>query len=145
MSFTSLFIGRDDELGLLRGLRSKHSASLVTLTGRRRIGKSIDVDPAEIVYDNPYFQRSTTRQPGCQIDYLIQTKHGSLYACEMKFTRKEIGMDVVHEVADKLRRLRIPRNMSTRPILIHASSVSPAVVESEFFASIVNIADLLKY
>jgi AAA+ ATPase superfamily predicted ATPase len=40
MSKTSLFFGRQRELGLLKDLLKKKSASLVVIKGRRRIGKS---------------------------------------------------------------------------------------------------------
>lgn len=36
----SSFIGRKEEIGLLRGLLEKNSASLAVIYGRRRIGKS---------------------------------------------------------------------------------------------------------
>ena len=35
-----MFIGRKEELNVLNNLKQKKSASLVTITGRRRIGKS---------------------------------------------------------------------------------------------------------
>lgn len=55
----------------------------------------------DIVYDNPFFQNKTTRQKGCQIDFLIQTKFNTLYVVEIKFTRKQISSDVIEEVQEK--------------------------------------------
>lgn len=113
------------------------------LSNRVRLHELLGVDSREIVYDNPYFRRATSRAPGCQIDYLIQTGFGTLFVVEAKFTKREIGPGIIKEVQDKIQRLRPPRGYSVRPVLIHASGVHEAVVESELFASIVDFCDLL--
>lgn len=114
------------------------------LSNRGRLQELLEIDGREVVYDNPYFRRATTRVPGCQIDYLVQTGFGTLYVCEAKFTRRELGPGIIKEVQDKIQRLRVPRGCSVRPVLVHTGGVSEAVLESEFFASIIDFCDLLE-
>ncbi len=100
-----------------------------------------DVD--EIIYDNPYFQRTTKYHLGCQIDYMIQTKFNTLYVCEIKFSQEKIGKKVIEEVKEKINRLHTPKKFSFRPVLIHVNGVMDSVVESDFFAKIIDFGELL--
>ena len=61
----------------------------------------------------------------------------SLFVCEIKFTRGELGQEVITAMAGKLESLKVPRSMSLRPVLVHCGDVSEAVVQSRFFAHIV--------
>jgi AAA+ ATPase superfamily predicted ATPase len=103
----------------------------------------LGVPAEEIVFSNPYFQKKTKTHPGCQIDLLIQTKFNSLYVCEIKFSRSEVTASVVEEVKQKINRLNIPKNFSYRPVLIHVNGVNEAVVESGYFAKIIDFGQLL--
>ena len=94
-------------------------------------------------FANPYFQRKQTRYAGCQIDYLIQTRE-SIYACEVRFSKNRIGLGVVDEMKDKLKKLRAPKYVSRRAVLIHVNGVQNSVVESGFFSSIIDFSELLE-
>ncbi len=107
------------------------------------IVKLLGVPPEEIVFSNPYFQKTTKIHPGCQIDLLIQTKFNCMYVCEIKFSRSEIKASVIDEVKQKISRLNIPKNFSYRPILIHVNGVNDAVVDSGYFAKIIDFGQLL--
>ena len=96
-----------------------------------------------MIYDNPYFQRATKTHPGCQIDYLIQSKINTLYICEIKFSKDPIGLSVVKEVQQKMDRIAKPKSFSMRPILIHVNGVTDAVMESDFFAKIMDFGMFL--
>ena len=65
--------------------------------------------------DNPFFQRPTTKQAGCQIDYMIQTKYNTLYICEIKFSKNPLGSELIQEVQQKIDRLERPKGFSCRP------------------------------
>jgi hypothetical protein len=41
---------------------------------RLAIFERLHIDPNDVLYDNPFFQRKTLRHAGCQIDYLIQIR-----------------------------------------------------------------------
>lgn len=114
------------------------------LNNRHAIFHRLGLDPNDIIYDNPFFQRKTQRQRGCQIDYLIQTRDRSLYVCEIKFSRNTISAAVAQELRDKLTRLEIPRNMSYRPVLIHAGALSDGLEEGDFFAATIDIGQFLQ-
>ncbi len=103
----------------------------------------IGLNPSEVLYDNPYFQRATKTHPGCQVDYLIQTKFNTLYICEIKFSKGPIGASVIRSVRQKMERIAKPKNFSRCPILIHVNGVTDAVLESDFFAKIIDFGQFL--
>lgn len=104
----------------------------------------LGVSPEDLLIANTYFQTAGIRKRGCQIDYLIQTRFRYLYACEVKFRQGVVGTEVIEEVEEKLRRLQLPRGFSCRPVLIHVNGVSKDVVDSGYFARIIDLSDLLK-
>jgi len=114
------------------------------LNNRHQIHRLLKLHPEEIIIDGPYFQRSTVRHPGCQIDYLIQTKFDSLYVCEVRFSKYGIKREIIDEVKTKIARLKKPRNFSIRPVLIQVNGISEALEESEYFASIINFGQLFE-
>jgi AAA+ ATPase superfamily predicted ATPase len=115
----------------------------LVLNNQKKIIKLLNIPPEEIVFYNPYFQRSTHAHKGCQIDLLIQTKFNSLYICEIKFWKTQIGLSIIEEVQEKIDRLQIPKNFSYRPVLIHVNGVQEDVVDSGYFSSIVDFSELL--
>lgn len=106
--------------------------------------KILGVSPEDLLIANTYFQTAGTRKRGCQIDYLIQTRFRYLYACEVKFRQGVVGTEVIEEVEEKLRRLQLPRGFSCRPVLIHVNGVSEDVVDSGYFARIIDLSELLR-
>lgn len=113
------------------------------LSNRKLIHKLLDIRAEDIISEGPYFQRKTARQPGCQIDYLIQTKFDCLYVCEIKFSKYEIKKDIIDVMDEKISRLKMPRYFSCRPVLIHVNGISEELEESQYFAKIINFDWLL--
>lgn len=99
---------------------------------------ALNIASEEVIYNNPFFQKPTKTRQGCQIDYLIQTRFNTLYVCEIKFSTDPITAKIITEVQEKIHRLKIPRGFSIRPVLIHVNGVSNAIIESGFFAHIVD-------
>jgi hypothetical protein len=97
----------------------------------------------EMIFSAPYLQTARTRRKCCQIDYLIQIRFNSIYICEVKFSQNKIGMEVINEVQEKLKVLQLPRGFSFRPILIHFNGVDEKVIDSGFFARIINFCEFL--
>jgi hypothetical protein len=114
------------------------------LNNRAILHEILGIKPEEIVYDNPFFQRKTTLQQGCQIDYLIQTRYDTLYICEIKFSRHPVKIDVITEVKEKTNRLKMPRHISRRPVLIHVNGVSEDVLESQYFSNVIDFGQMLE-
>ena len=113
------------------------------LNSRSEIWQRLGVEGSDIVADNPYFQRPTTKTPGCQIDYLIQDRFGTLWVCEAKFSKSPLGAAVVKEMRNKLARLKRPRNFSVRPVLIYAGDIKDAIEDSGLFARVIDATTLL--
>lgn len=115
----------------------------LVLSNRKLIHKLLDIRPEDIISEGPYFQRKTARQPGCQIDYLIQTKFDCLYLCEIKFSKYEIKKEIINEVDEKILRLKRPRYFSCRPVLIHVNGIQEELENSEYFVKIISFSNLL--
>ena len=95
----------------------------------------------EIVADNPYIQKSSSRKKGCQIDYLIQTNQRNLFVCEFKFNRREIGQEIIPTMKDKLKAFSVPRGFAKIPVLFHLGDISESVYSSNYFYRIIDISD----
>ena len=88
----------------------------------------------------PYVQAQTKRHSGCQIGLLIQTQR-TLMVVEIK-RRKEIGYEVVEEVAEKLKSLAYDRSLSVRTALVYDGRLSPRVEADRFFDFIIPVDKL---
>lgn len=122
-------------LGLhFESLVLNNQASLISLLG---------LLPEDIVFGNPFFQRKSSRHPGCQIDYMVQTVQQVLYVCEIKFHQKAIEPSVIDELDDKLSRLEYPKGFSIRTVLIHVNGVTDSLIDSQYFSHIIDFGELL--
>jgi hypothetical protein len=92
--------------------------------------------------EGPFFQTSNSRQPGCQIDYMVQTRFHNLYLCEIKFSRKPIAFDIIAEMDKKIKNLRVPKNFSIRPVLIHVNGVDDSVLDERYFDKVIDFVNL---
>lgn len=89
----------------------------------------------------PYFQRKTQRSKPCQIDLLIETKY-TVYVCEIKF-RKMISKAVINEVQEKIERLKLPKGISVRPVLIYNGGLAAGIEKEGFFDRLLHFDALL--
>jgi uncharacterized protein len=115
----------------------------LVLKNRKQIFKILGIDPAHIVANNPFFQRTTVKQKSCQIDFLIQTRFNTLYVCEIKFSKNAISIDVIESVQEKIKHLAKPRGFSCFPVLIHVNGVNDAVIDQGYFIQIIDLSELL--
>ncbi len=115
----------------------------IVLKNRLAIFERLHIDPSDVLYDNPFFQRKTQRQHGCQIDYLIQVRQKTLYVCEIKFSKNAVPATVITDMQEKIARLSMPRHMSYRSVLIHAGAVADSIAEQEYFSSVIDFGELL--
>lgn len=116
----------------------------LVINNLKSLCKILGINLHEISNAGPFFQRATQRQKGCQIDLMIQTKHNTLYLCEIKFKTSEVTGSVIEEMEKKINNLSAPKGFSIRPILIHVNGVSQAVKESELFAEILDFSNFLE-
>lgn len=115
----------------------------LVLNNRKHLKEHLSISPENVIFDNPFFQKNTSSHKGCQIDYMVQTKYHSLFLCEIKFSKDKIGLDVITEFQEKIRRLSTPKNFSIWPVLIHVNGTTEAVQKSGFFSKIINFGDFL--
>lgn len=116
----------------------------LVLNNRKIIQTMLGVKSDDIISENPYFQRNTSKQKGCQIDYMIQTRDNSLYVCEIKFSKNKVGYQIVNEIQQKINALNGIKRMSYRPVLIHVGGVTKDVETSDYFIKIIDFCDLIK-
>lgn len=116
----------------------------LVLNSRQALHAALHLDANSVVTENPYFQTATVSQRGCQIDFMIQSRFSSLYVCEIRFSAKPVGAGVIKEVQQKIDCLKRPKNFSCRPVLVHINGVSPEVLDSDYFAAIVDMSELLR-
>lgn len=115
----------------------------LVLSNHYKIIQLLGIREEDIIFDNPYFQRKTQRVPGCQVDYMIQTRQDTVYVIEIKFNREAIGMKIIDDMQEKLKNLKLPKHISKRPVLIHINGVKEQVIDSLFFAKIIDFESVL--
>lgn len=115
----------------------------LVLNNRKSLKEHLNLSSEAVIFDNPYFQKNKNDSLGCQIDYMIQTKYNSLYLCEIKFSKDKIGMEVIDQIQEKIKRLAAPKGFSIWPVLIHVNGVTEGLEKSGFFSKIINFGDFL--
>jgi len=113
----------------------------IVLNHLKEIITRLKISSANIISAAPYFQKNTKRTKWCQIDLLIHTKY-TLYVCEIKF-KKQIGLEVLGEVMEKIVRLKIPKTLTVRPVLIYEGALSANIEKENFFSDLINMSDFL--
>jgi AAA+ ATPase superfamily predicted ATPase len=112
------------------------------LKNRSLIYRALGIHAQDIVIDNPYFQKATDRKKGCQIDYLIQMHSHTLFVCEVKMRRRELGLEVIETMKTKIASLALPKGFGISPVLLHLGPISDALLSNPYFYRIIDIADL---
>lgn len=112
------------------------------LKNRSLFYKALGIHAQDIVLDNPYIQKDSGRKKGCQIDYLIQTRSNTLFVCEVKMRRRELGLEVIDSMKAKIAAFSFPKGFGISPVLFHLGPVSDALLSSRYFYRIVDIADV---
>jgi uncharacterized protein len=115
----------------------------LVLNHRELIWPHLPINPNDIVIDGAFFQNTTKRQAGCQIDYLIQTRFNNLFICEIKFQRDAINTSIIKEVETKINRISKPNNVSCFPVLIHVNGITDALIDSNYFSAIIDFSTLI--
>lgn len=101
----------------------------------------LGLDRTLVLSAAPYYQPSTKRGEGCQIDLLIQTKR-TLYVVEIK-RKHEIDASVIDEVVTKVKRLKRRPDFSVRTALVYCGHLSRQVEAEGYFDKVINADDLL--
>jgi hypothetical protein len=105
------------------------------------ICKKINIHQETLISASPYFQNKTAKQDSCQCDLIIRSQH-ALYVCEIKF-KKKISNDVIDDVAQRIEKLTIPKNLSLHKVLIYEGDLSQQVTSSGYFDHLIQFSDFL--
>lgn len=135
--YEDLFLEDLPEWNTIIGLQFEN----LILNNLRSIQHLLQIPSSTVLSAAPYFQHATQRRRGCQVDLLIQCKY-SIYICECKFGKK-ISSKVIEEVMEKIDRLRIPKGVSIRPVLIYQGELSPKIEQANFFTNLISFEQLL--
>ena len=101
----------------------------------------LGVERSLVLSAAPYVQRGTKRGEGCQIDLLVQTPR-TVYVVEIK-RRREIGAEVMDEVMEKVRRLKVAKGVSVRTALVYDGRLSPRIEAEHGFDVVIPANRLL--
>lgn len=115
----------------------------LVINNKNLLIKLLGIDFNDVQICNPYFQKANSKQRGCQIDFLIQTKTNVLYVCEIKFSKNSLDSAVISEMKEKLQNLSVPKSFSVVPVLIHVNGVSESVIEADYFYKIIDFERFL--
>ena len=70
------------------------------------------------MYENPFFQKKTTKQLGCQIDYLIQTAFRTFFVFEFKFSKTSwTGIPIIAANMDTIGTFEMAKVLSKHQML----------------------------
>ncbi len=111
---------------------------------RKMLWSLLGLSAEDVLMDGPFFQNPTARQQGCQIDYMLQARFHNIYVCEVKFSKNPIGFRVIKDMEEKIRRLKIPKFCSIRPVLIHINGVEERVLDEGYFDKMIDFGQFLK-
>ena len=92
---------------------------------------------AQILSAAPWRQNASRdgKRPGVQMDLLVQTRR-SICVVEIK-RRREIGREVIDEVAGKVERIPRKRGVSVRAALVYDGHLAPIVEADGYFDAII--------
>lgn len=113
----------------------------LVLNNLKQIVKMLEISPESLQSASPYFQNTNKTKLGCQVDLLLQTKY-TTYLCEVKFG-KMIGTEIIPEMIEKIERLKIPKTVSLRPVLIYQGELSKQLIKENFFSKCIPFENFL--
>ena len=66
----------------------------------------------------------------------------TLFVCEVKMRRRELGLEVIDAMKTKIASLSLPKGFGISPVLFHLGPVSDALLSDRYFYRIIDIADV---
>ena len=103
----------------------------------------LHLDGVVITSAGPYLRRGTKGprgRKGCQIDLLVQTEYLA-YAVEIKRC-KNIGLEIIDEMAAKLERFPRREGVTLRKALVFDGTIAPSVEERHYFDALIPASKL---
>ncbi len=107
-----------------------------------KIQKILKIDQLVKNYGS-YFSRKTTRQNGFQIDLVFDRHDQVVTLCEIKYTSRPVGLEVIDSMEKKTGFFPLKRNQSIDRVLIASVPPQRSLVEQNYFNRIVLVDDLV--
>ncbi len=108
-----------------------------------RILGLLNLKLADIKQMGTFFRQTRTAGGGLQIDWLIVRHDGVWNLLEFKYASRPSGLEVMHQVQEKIRRLDPPNDVTIEPVLVSAPGCTKALQTTGFFQHTVTLADLM--
>lgn len=90
-----------------------------------------------------WFQKGR-ENAGAQIDLIYTRADGVLTLCEIKFTRRKIGKEIIGDVEKKVIALPNPAKLTIETVLITAAEPAKSLVDEGYFNAILTIETLFR-
>ena len=99
------------------------------------------MDRSLVLSAAPFRKDSRSGNGGVQVDLMLQTAL-SVYFIEIK-RQAEIGSEVIDEMVQKVKRVRVPRGKAVKTALVYSGHLAPIVEAQGYFNAVVDIRDIL--
>ena len=129
-----------DQLGGWNAIEGLAFENLVVNNFREFLAP-LGLERSLVVSAAPYRRDSRSGGNGVQVDLMVQTSL-SVYFVEIK-RQREIGGEVIDEMAEKVGRVRVPRGKMVKTALIYSGRLSPVVEAQGYFNAVIDICDIL--
>jgi uncharacterized protein len=92
----------------------------------------------------PYFLPARKSRPGVQVDLVFDRADNVLTVCEMKYSRRAVGIEAIAEMERKIELLQpVSKGKTVQPVLIARSQPSQDLIDRGYFYRIIQAADLI--
>ncbi|OFZ78491.1 MAG: hypothetical protein A2583_05375 [Bdellovibrionales bacterium RIFOXYD1_FULL_53_11] len=92
----------------------------------------------EVVWFGPYWERG---EKGFQIDLLFRRADKVLTLCELKYSDKPLGPEIIPEVERKCQLIRVPRGFTLERAVIAPYGITAEVEKSGYFHHVMTLED----
>ena len=134
-AFTSL-----NQLGWWNAVKGLAFENLVANNFRELLAP-LGLERSLVLSAAPFRRDSRSGNGGTQVDLMLQTAL-SVYFIEVK-RQAEIGQEVIDEVVEKVKRVRVPRGKTVKTALVYSGHLSPIVEAQGYFNAVIDIRDVV--
>jgi AAA+ ATPase superfamily predicted ATPase len=92
----------------------------------------------------PYFAPSRKNRPGVQVDLVFDRADNVLTVCEMKYSRRTVGIEVIAEMERKIELLQpASKGKTIQTVLIVRDTPSQDLIDRGYFYRVIQATDLI--
>ncbi len=114
---------------------------MATFSGFRELLTPLGLERTLVLSAAPFRRNSRSGNEGAQVDLMLHTAL-SVYFVEIK-RQAEIGREVIDEVAEKVKRIRVARGKIIKTALVYSGHLAPIVEAQGYFNAVIDICDIL--